>query len=210
MIRTDQFASRIEVELRATRAVSEDACQLWSTLDEQGRAAFSRAITFIVGDGCGGAAPPSGTTRSEDRMMASRLMLLKLRLDTTDPRWSSEILSRYVHSALATPGASLNDVLNPLSKLIGESDVELSAPLAQFLKDVVVLSFTQFRKEYEAIDWNSFIESLGARPTQAQCYLSLYAIPAEILTFTTAEMIVERLGHTRYHDEVTNALAVSR
>jgi hypothetical protein len=210
MTNTHEFARRAEAELRATRTLNGETQQLLAILPNPERSVFSRAAGFIAGDDCGDGPASSDKTSPEDRMMASRLMLLKLRLDTSDPLWSSEILSRYIRCALSTPDGSLNDVLIPLSNLVGESDIELSPALAQFLKDVVVFSFTQHRPKYDAINWNSFIQSLGTHPTQAQCYLAFLAIPTENLSCSTAEVIVTRLAGTRYQDEVMSALAVSR
>src|SRR5271169_992935 len=104
MINTELLASRAEAELRTTSRISGETCRSWHDLAPEGQAAFLRAMTFICGEEHNYETTDITVTRPADRMAASRLMLLKLRLNTPDPRWSSDVLGRYVRAVLAVPG----------------------------------------------------------------------------------------------------------
>jgi hypothetical protein len=43
------------------------------------------------------------TISESDRVAAARLMLVKLGVDTDDPRWSSDVLDRLLKSVMETP-----------------------------------------------------------------------------------------------------------
>jgi hypothetical protein len=208
MTKAEQFTTQAEAELRTTSKVSAETCRSSRDLDAEGRAAFAHAVNFICGEQGDYGETAVTATRPTDRLTASRLMLLKLRLQTPDPRWSSSILDRYVRAVLAVPGGTLSEVFNPLLDLLGESSNGLSQPVAQFLKDLVVLCFTRYRKEYDSVPWANLAETVSLRPTQAKCYFGLHAIPPQYMTSELARLISERLSGTRYWEEAMNVLAV--
>jgi hypothetical protein len=118
MTSTEEFAERAEAELRATSTLSSETCRSWGDVDREGRTAFAPAMAFICGEQPHNDVTGGPVARPTDRTAASRLMLLKLKVNTTDPRWSSEALGRYVRSVLAVPGGSLADIFVPLLPLL--------------------------------------------------------------------------------------------
>lgn len=202
MTNKEQFVAQVEHDLRSTRGISAETRELWRNLDDEARRAFARAMDFPAGD----AAHAPGLTHPEDRRTASRMMLLKMGLDTPNPRWSSEVLERFVSSALTAPGTSLNEVFSPLLGLLGESSRELTPPVAHFLKDLVILCFTRFRSEYDQMEWNAFVELVSSQPTPSRCYLALIAVPPQHLPASVAELILSTLASTPYANEAKSLL----
>jgi hypothetical protein len=128
-------------------------------------------------------------------------MLLRLRLDGDDPRWSSQVLERLVAAAAEISGGSPTDLFRALHGLLGESAVELTPPVAALIKDLVVLCFTRYRSAYEAADWPCFLRATAGPLTPAQFYLLLYAVPPRHTPPELADAIVRGLESTPYRVE---------
>jgi hypothetical protein len=137
-----------------------------------------------------------------------RMMLLKLGLDSDDPRWSSDVLDRLLAGVVETPGGSVGDLFHALVEVLGSYSPELSKPMASFIKDLVVKCFTLQRLSYDAVDWNRLVENLDGHVTRAQLYLALHAIPPQFVTPQLADAIVKGLESTAFHAESASALAV--
>jgi hypothetical protein len=208
MTKTEVFARQAEAELRSQRKISAETCRSCLDFDDEGRTAFMYAIAFICGEQHDQKASKFTITRPADRTAASRLMLLTLCANTLDPRWSSEVLRRYVRAVLETPGGTLSDVFAPLVDLLGELFGGLSASLANFLKDLIVLCFTEYRNEYELVPWARVAEAVSLQLTQAQCYFGLHAIPPQYMTPQLARAISDRLALTAYQEDATGQMAV--
>jgi len=136
-------------------------------------------------------------------------MLVKLGLDSNDPRWSSDVLDHLVKAVvMETPDGSVGDLLGALLGVLGDYTPDLSKPLASFIKEVVVMCFARHHRSYESANWRSLVEKLGSDPTRAQLYLALQAIPPEFVAPQLADTIVKGLDSTAFSDEAGNALAV--
>lgn len=208
MIDTNGFVKRVELELHSQRTVSHATCQAWDALPGEERVGFAQAMCFL---GC----RPSGTAEASasvipeaDRVAAARLMLVKLGLDTDDPRWSSEVLDRLLKAVTETPNGSVADLFCALFGVLGDYAPDLSKPIAAFLKELVIKCFTRYQRSYETVNWGRLAEGLGSQPTKAQLYLALLAIPPRFVSSQLAETIAKGLEATAFHEEATSALAV--
>lgn len=145
--------------------------------------------------------PTNSERRPNDAAAESRQALLEFRVNTPDPVWSSHALEDYVSNIVCAGGDSLEGVFVPVSKLLVGSHVALSQTIGHFIKDLVILSFTQHRSAYDSTDWASFIASLGQEPIAAQCYLALLALPPEKMASSLEDQIMGKLGDTQFGAE---------
>jgi hypothetical protein len=133
-------------------------------------------------------------------------MLLKLRVDSSDPRWSSLLLDRLLEAVIGTPGGGVGDLLHSLHDLLGEHHGDLTEPVRNIVKDLVVQCFTQHRASYDAVDLRWMVEKTIETPTPAQAYLALHAIPPSIMQPRCAVAIPKALMSTPYWKEAVNTL----
>jgi hypothetical protein len=202
----NSFSNQAEKDLRAARSISNTVCQAWDRLAPGPRVAFARAMEFL---GC----PPQKEQDAfvfpseQDRIAATRLMLLKLGLDGGGPRWSSMVLERLVEAVMQTPGGAVSDVFNALLSVFEDYPGELSKEVASFIKDLVIRCFTAYRWSYDSMDWSAFVQRVAAHPTKPKLYLALHAIPPEVVSPDFAEMLVKGLESTPYHEEAASILA---
>jgi hypothetical protein len=140
------------------------------------------------------------TDSTQDRLQAILLQLNKFELDTSDPKWSSYALDRFFEEIISTSSNSIRDIYQGLDAALRSDSVELTKPVAAFIKDWVVRCFTRNRKEV--------VDSLGDEATAAQLYLALHAIPPQFVTPRLADAIARKLESTAFRDEAASALAV--
>src|SRR6266404_2705986 len=119
MIDKNGFVNQAELELRNTRTISPSTRQAWENLPDGARTAFDRAMGFL-GYPRSTTAPPSPATAEADRIAAARLMLLKLGLDSADPRWSSDVLDRLLNAVVETPEGGVGDLFWALFGMLGD------------------------------------------------------------------------------------------
>src|SRR5258708_22833626 len=109
MTNIDGFWRLVEQELLNKRAVNKSTCEAFSGLHPGRRSAYAKAMSFL---GCEvEEIPPqhADAVLETDRIRASRLMLLKLYLDTGEPRWSSWILERLLEAVVTRHTEAGND-----------------------------------------------------------------------------------------------------
>lgn len=206
MTNTDAYLQQVEQELHSTKAVSKPVCEAFAGLPIESRVAYARAMAFV---GCETAGVPpdrSGRAGEADRIRAVRLMLLKLGLDSSDPRWSSWMLDRLLEAVTETPGGDVGDLLHALHGLLGEYSCDLTEPVRNITKDLVVQCFTQHRASYDATDLRWMVEKTIEGPSPAQAYLALHAIPPSIMRPRCAVAILKALASTPYWKEAMNTL----
>jgi hypothetical protein len=148
------------------------------------------------------------TDNRQDRLSAVMLRLKKFQLDTSDPKWSSYALDRFLEEVMSTPDGSVREVYQGLDAALKAYSVELTKSVAAFLKDLVVLCFTRYRPSYESVNWKELVDNLGGKATAAQLYLALHAIPPQFVTPQLADAIAKGLESTVFRDEAVSALAV--
>jgi len=183
MTDTASFARQAELELRNTRTISSSTCQAWEQLAGEARTVYARAMAFLGCQPSGTGATPSQSAPESDRVVAARLMLMKLGLATDDPRWSSDVLDRLLQAVMGAPGGSVGDLVCALFGVLGDYRPDLS-------------------------NWRRMVESLGSNPTNAQLYLALHAIPPQFTPPQLADAIAKGLESTAFRDEAVSALAV--
>jgi hypothetical protein len=79
--------------------------------------------------------------------------------------------------------------------------------VAAFIKDLVIRCFTRYQPSYESVNWNELVESLGDKPTEAQLYLAVHAIPPRFVTPQLAGAITKGLESTAFRDEAVNSIS---
>ena len=206
MTNTNAYLKQVEDDLRKMREVGKGTCEAFAGLAVESQAAYARAMAFV---GCERAnASPDQPHRADeaDRVRAVRLMLLKLGLDSSDPRWSSWLLDRLLEVLMGAPGGGVGDLLHALHELLGEQPRDLTEPMRNIIKDLVVQCFTQHRASYDAADLRWMVEKTMEGPTPAQAYLALHAIPPSITQPRCAMAILKALASTPYWTEAVNTL----
>jgi hypothetical protein len=116
------------------------------------------------------------------------------------PAWSSAALEKTVKEILEAPSGQLTDLFIALWDLLGTDHPGLTRTMANFVHDVVVLCFTQYRNQYEAEAFAWMAERVRAGCTESQAYLALLALPQPLLRITKAG-ILGPLKTTEFADE---------
>lgn len=146
------------------------------------------------------------TDKTQDRLNAVRLWFKKHELDTSDPKWSSWLLDRFFEECTSAPGGSLRDVYQGLDAALKTYCVELTPPVANLIKDVVVQGFTQHRSAYNSMDWGWANEALSQGASAARCYFFLLSLPPEAATSQSIVTIHQALQGTPYQQEAADTL----
>ncbi|MEP0883708.1 hypothetical protein NDI49_19325 [Trichocoleus sp. ST-U3] len=93
------------------------------------------------------------------------------------PAWSSAYLEKTVEEILTQPQSTISDLFRGLWKLLAQTNATLTTTMAHFLRDIVVLCFTQYRELYDVEDFEWMTTLVNDGCSEAQAYLSLYALP---------------------------------
>jgi hypothetical protein len=196
-----------ERELRTAGTLSDTTCRSFTTADDQVRHGFEACFAFL---GCAVVDAPISDppVPVDSRITAIRLMMLRLRVHTDDPRWSSQLLERMIEAALQPPGAQLSDIMRAFFSLLAEPPPGLSDTQANLIRDIGVHVVGKQRRRYavENLDW--FAELLldqNSKPTAAQAYLAAYTLPPA-LAAQCVEPILQALRSTRFEEEVKQLL----
>ena len=111
MTELENFVRHAETDLHLRRTMSEATSLLWVKLPTEQRSTFAPVLSLL---GCAEKPEPK-----EHRIAAARLLLLQLRLDTDEPRWSSSILDRIVEVVRRMPGGNVGDLYDALFEILG-------------------------------------------------------------------------------------------
>jgi hypothetical protein len=202
----DAFLTHVRDELHRTRSLSAATCAGFESLTAPTRAAYAHAIAFA---GCQGVEASLGIDieiAADDRIHATELMLLKLAVDTGAPVWSSHVLEQMERDVLRVRGGEVDDLLRGLAAVLQQHRVPLTDTLANFIKDVVVLAWTQHRDSFDRRDGTWLVGDVRARPTAALAYLALLALPDEQLS-AVEEAILGALANSPFAEEANRLLA---
>lgn len=206
MTNNDLLWQRAEYDVHTTATLSDSTLEAIAALEAESRIAFDIAMKF-AGFHSPVKQPVQPVTALErDRVRAARLMLLTLRLDSSDPAWSSWMIDRMLETVVELPGGSVDDLLHALHEILGEYAVELTKPVANLIKDIVVASYTRYRKSYESLDWKWLIHEVIEGESPAQNYMALLALPPSELFARSAIAILRTLVGTPYWDNAVASL----
>jgi hypothetical protein len=203
----DTIITSAEHELRTTGALSDTTCSSFASADEQARRGFEACFAFL---GC----PVTRALHSDvpapvdRRVSAIRLMMLRLRAHTSDPRWSSQVLEQFMDAALQPAGAQLSDIVRALFALLAEAPPGLSDTQANLIREICIHVVGKQRRRYSAEDFSWFADMLvdpSTKPTAAQAYLAAYTLPPS-LALQCRDSILQALHLTRFEDEVKQEL----
>lgn len=196
-----------EHELRTTGTLSDTTCHAFTTADDQVRRGFAACLAFL---GCPVTNAPSSdaSVPVDCRVTAIRLMMLRLRMHTSDPRWSSQILERLIDAALQPPGAQLSDIVRALFALLAEAPPGLSDTQANLIREIGIHVVGRQRYRYAAENFSWLAEMLAdqsRKPTAAQAYLAAYTLPPALAS-QCIDPIIQALHSTRFEEEVKQQL----
>jgi hypothetical protein len=209
MTETRDFFHRAEEELLRSAVVSSAAFDELGMLSPGALRLIRGAMEFVERNGGGetssgatGIAVQGYAPSDAECIAAIRLVLMKLKLHTAEPIWSSEVLRRAVEGACSVSGGSLSDLFGAVSSILADYPAELSPARANFIKDLVVECFTQHGPAYNAVDWGAFAQSFSAGATPSQLYLGLLAIPPEHVSESLASLFAAGLKDTPYFPQL--------
>jgi hypothetical protein len=196
-----------ERELRTTGAISDTTCRSFVAADDQARRGFEACFAVL---GCAVTGAPSGDApvAVDRRVTAIRLMMLRLGVHTTDPRWSSHMLERLMDAALQPPGAQLGDIVRAFFGLLAEAAPGLSDTQANLIRAIGIHVVGVQRRRYSTEDFSWFVDMIMDPSTQltaAQAYLAAYTLPPP-LGLQCRDSILRALHSTRFENEVKREL----
>lgn len=195
-----------ESELRTTGTLSEATCRAFAQVDPDERRGFEASFAFL---GCPtvAAAAHGYVMKPEHRIEAVRLMMLRLRAHTDEPRWSSRVLDELFEAA-RQPVGSIGDIIRGLFAVLAECPSGLSDVQANFIREVSTYVVGRLRHEYTAEDFSWLADALtstNATVNAAQAYLAAYTLPPPLAS-RCRDWILRALHLTRFEDEVEREL----
>lgn len=205
MINMKELFQLAEADLKSNRVLGSDTCGKFGELSSAEQAAFKGLITFL---GCqlNIISDEPAIPQEMERVYASRLMLIKMYVDTGDPRWSSWILDQFIEIVLKIPGAKLDDLYKALFQLMGEESCELTDSSANFLKDVTVRCFTAHPESYNSSDFRWMVRAGETGLTPSQAFLCLHILPPAELSPKVVLEILRGMRQTPYWEVALNEL----
>jgi hypothetical protein len=103
-------------------------------------------------------------------------------------------LERALEQILSAPDSDVGDVLRALWGLLGVSNAPLDLAMTNFIHDLIVECFTRYRTRYLSSNHEWMISALKRRPTEAQAYLALIALPQSLLGATQEDILAALAG----------------
>jgi hypothetical protein len=122
------------------------------------------------------------------------------------PAWSSRVLEEEVDRILSASDSRVSDLFKALWPLLEQRKSELNRSLVNFIRDIVILTFTRYRSQYDAADFEWMADKVAAGGTPAQAYLAAMALPPELLHRSRAA-ILEAMKENQLLDEVTKLVS---
>ena len=183
MTSAEPLMERVEQELRQSGAVSPQLCADIAASPSPVSEPFQRALAFL---GCEAvrAGRDARLATENERVAATRLMLLKLQPHTAAPRWSSFVLDGLVDAAMSTPGAHVTDVVVASHALLGELGSDMNREVANLVRDLIVTLFRRFAGQFgDAHYLDAVRRAVDGAPAlaAAQAYLVMHALPEAAL-----------------------------
>ncbi len=196
-----------ERELRATGALSEATCLAFAQADPDVRRGFESSFAFL---GCPAvvAAAHGDVVPPQHRVEAVRLMLLRLRAHTDEPRWSSRVLDELCETARRPAGSTIGDIVRGLFAVFAECPVGLTDIQANFIQEVSTYIVGRRHREYAIEDFSWLADALtgtNATDNAAQAYLAVHTLPPPLAS-KCRDSILRALHLTRFEDDVRREL----
>jgi hypothetical protein len=144
----------------------------------------------------------------EHRVEAVRLMMLKLRAHTDEPRWSSRVLDELFEAARQPVESTIGDIVRGLFAVLAESPAGLTNTQATFVREVTTYVVGRRRREYAAEDFSWLADALTGTSTTVnavQAYLAVYTLPPSLAP-RCRDSILRALHLTKYEDEARREL----
>jgi hypothetical protein len=144
----------------------------------------------------------------EHRIEAVRLMMLKLRAHTDEPRWSSRVLDELFEAARQPAGSTIGDIVRGLFDILAECPAEPSDIQTNFIREVSSYVVGRRRREYAAEDFSWLADAFtgtNATINAAQAYLAVYTLPPSLAP-RCRDSILRALHLTKYEDEARREL----
>lgn len=206
MTEKEQFITRAEHELRSTRKISTETLQLMDSFDEKERHLFDLVVRFPRSVFSHDDVACFKDTSSSDRIAASRLMLLKFRLDSSEPVWSSASLDLYIRLISCYSTESIEDAIGPICELLLEHDHNPTAITVNFIRDFVALCISKYRNGYNAVNWKRLTQKFKVNINASVSYFLVVVCPRQFISAQLASTILTWLSNTAYGDEARGIL----
>ncbi len=196
------FTAQIEQDLKKNRKVSPSSLDLFSTLPMGEKNALWPVMHFLLGEyQIENSKHSERPVQNELRVTGVRLMLLKLSVDTSNPRWSSFVLDCLLNTSMRLEENSLNHVFEALNGILKDKSYQLTETVANFIKELVIVAFTKWRNAYNSSDFKWLVDQIASRCSIGQAYLCLHAIPPSQLTPSCRVDILRALKGTDFWGE---------
>jgi hypothetical protein len=174
-------------------------CNELKKIPSQEFAAYAYAMSFIGCDDIDFSSVDKATTKQDDRILAARIMLLKLGLSTMLPHWSSSIIDNLWKCVLSTNGGRFSDLFIALFSLFNEFRHELTNLTANFVEDITykgkIQLWSQYRDLYAVDDFEWLLAKTKKEMLLVEYYLTLFILPYKLLSAELAVKIMGELIH---------------
>ena len=116
------------------------------------------------------------------------------------PAWSSAVLEAIVSGAVSAPGGRISDLFRALWDILADTEAQLTKTMSHFLRDIVVLCFTQYRSQYDESELSWMAASTIRGCSESQGYLALHALP-DLHARGCKEAILSALKDSEFYEE---------
>ncbi|HVV18442.1 MAG TPA: hypothetical protein VHF06_03350 [Pseudonocardiaceae bacterium] len=203
-----EFIAHASDDVAGTRRVTDRTWERYARLAPRDRAALHRVAAFLGGPGADDAAPGESDAAPVDpgtRLRLAELMLSRFAVNTGEPVWSSKAMENLVDAQLAIPGGEVCDVFAAAMDLWARHRTPLTTTVANFVRAITVLCFTQYRSAYRRCDLTPLIERVRTQPTAPGAYLAANALPPHHWPAARPAILAALTG-TPYADQVATML----
>jgi hypothetical protein len=207
MIDAHEFFQNAQHDVRNAKAISKRTCDEFAELSLEYRLAYTKAMHFLGCESPNAHPSMDSSTSQTDRIKASKLMLLKLGLDSDEPCWSSWVLDRLLEAVMDTPGGGVSDLMCALYEVLDEHRCNLTETIRNLIKDLVIKCFMEHRTSFQTCDFRWMAQKTMQSPTPTQAYLALHAIPPDAIEPACSVAILRGLASSPYWEEALDTLS---
>lgn len=205
MTQSSDVLIQIENTLRLGENLPEELCAQYFSLAEEDQIAYSRALIFA---GCKELAVTSNLDTNipeVKRIVAARLMLLRLGLHTDDPRWSSWLIRKMWDTVLETPGGKVTDLYKACFELLLAFEEAIPLYVGRFILAATYngryRNFPSMKTAHERGNFASLRDALDNNPNPSQTFLIIQAFPYNMLSLDHCIKILKILAESGVETE---------